>query len=203
MTPAQRKYYDTFMEIKGELDELIPPKHVTPYRAIQIRHDFIEAAKKAKNMKEFLQSTGRLIKASFVRKADDTEYGDVKGTLKNLAGDEYRELPVYFTRPLPKEDMKDLSLDSAGTLMAYASMAYTYSALDEVKDSLELGLSRLKETRIKEYDGLLKKVARFSLFGEKYQEDVTKRGEDSNIYKQLNNFMESRVYQRYYKDEGA
>lgn len=53
MTAAQKAYYDTLMEVKQDMDKLLPRHRINPYLTPQIRKDYLEVMKSAESIGDF------------------------------------------------------------------------------------------------------------------------------------------------------
>lgn len=203
-TPKE-EIYNEFLALKKEVDDILPENRVAPTKAIQIRKNgvqrFINAAtspsKIFENIKEHL-------KEEFLEQEDDDSlFGDrtARG-LTDFAGNEFMVLPVLYTNRLKNPD--ELSDDVFGALMAYSSMGFRYEELDKVIDPLEVGRSIIldKGRKVRKTRGGKELVERLTGSSNPETNEIyVETG--SNIEKKLQDFFESQVYGRYYKDQGV
>lgn len=148
-TPEQKEYYDTVMEYKGEIESLYPVYAQNYYYPPQIRRNMVDAishsgiTKDVKSgTKNILKAVGNKISDLFVVREDDTNYaenGIVDGKEVKFAQGAYdntikKEIPIYFQTNVSKGE---LLLDFSAAMLRHASSAFTYSAMNEIKDTLE------------------------------------------------------------------
>lgn len=202
LTPAQREYYDKIMGIKAKLDSYLPDKYTTLTNAVKIRKDLLERVKSSDGIKSGSKQLWESIKDEFIRRTDDTEFGD-RATVKDFEGREVQVLPIYYTRMKEGENANDLSTDIASTLTAYAAMANDFNEMNKVIDVLELGRDMLRERKVTQTKGDKQLVERFKSVGRKVESTLIKQGDETKFMQRLNDFFEMQVYGRYMADEGT
>ena len=72
---AQKKYYDDMMQLKAQLDSMIPAKHAHMYNSIYIRNNLVEGV--LNNISDPRKSSKMLLetfKDKFLVRSDDTDY---------------------------------------------------------------------------------------------------------------------------------
>lgn len=199
LTPAQKKYYDTVMTLKKEMDNFLPTKYTKDkLLAPQIRKDLVERAKDAKSLKEVGSTLSESIKDQFVRREDDSEYGHAHIDLK---GEKINFLPVYYTKKL--DNTNDISADITSTMIAYAAMAIDYDEMNKVIDLLELSKQIVSQREVTQTKNGKPIIDKLKSMGRTIEEKLTKEGENSRIMEKLNSFFDSQVYGRSKKDEGT
>lgn len=202
LNPAQKEYYDKVMEIKAKLDSYLPDKYTTLTNAVKIRKDLLERVKASDGVKSGSLQLWEAIKDQFIRRTDDTEFGD-RATVKDFEGKEVQVLPIYYTKMKEDESPNDLSTDIVSTLTAYAAMANDFNEMNKVIDVLELGRDMLKEREIIQTRGGKPLVEKFKSIGRKVESTLTKSGDETRFMQRLNDFFEMQVYGRYMADEGT
>ena len=188
---AMKEYYDFMINLKRNLDYRLPAKYVRFNKAPQIRRDFLERVMGKGNKFQYLWES---FKDNLVRREDDTEFAYAK---QDFEGNQIYNLPIYYTRTL--KDKNDLSTDCTSTMIAYASMANDYAAMNDVIDALETGRTILSERRVAQTRG--GKIMREVL--NKVPSNLTKKGDIANFMGRLNDFMLMQVYGEQMKDEGT
>lgn len=149
-SPEQKEYYDTVMQYKGEVESMYPSYAQNLYLPPQIRRNFgdtvVDATTQGKGIKEGSKEIGKAIwnklANPFIIREDDTTYaenGIVNGEETQLVKGDYdntpkKEIPIYFQR-LVKQG--ELMRDFSSALLHLASSAYNYSAMNEIKDTVE------------------------------------------------------------------
>ena len=202
LNKAQRDYYTTVMDIKAKLDALLPDKYTKLNSAVKIRKDLVERVKSSESVKAGTQQVWESIKDMFIRRTDDTDFGD-KATVKDFEDREVQMLPIYFTKLKEGESANDLSTDIVGTMTAYAAMANDFDEMNKVIDVLEVGRDMLRERQVTQTEGGKPMVEKFKAVGRKVESKLTKTGDKSRFMERLNDFFEMQVYGRYMADEGT
>ena len=203
LSSAQREYYDTIMAIKSQLDSYLPDKYTTLTNAVKIRKDLLERVKASSGVKSGTKQIWEDIKDQFIRRSDDTEFGD-RATVQDFEGNEVQVLPIYFTKLKEGESANDISTDITSTLTAYAAMANDFKEMNKVIDVLELGRDMLRDNlKIGKTRGGKPLIEKFKVIGRTVESKVTKGKDDRRIIQRLNDFFEMQVYGRYMADEGT
>lgn len=202
LNTAQKIYYDNVINIKAELDALLPEKYTKLYSAPKIRKDLIERIKSSKDIKSGFIQIIESIKDTFIRRSDDSDFG-VKSTLQDFDGNEVQLLPVYFTKFKNGESMNDLSTDVTSTLAAYASMAYDYYEMNKVIDTLELGRDLLRDREVLQTQGNKSLIEKINILDRVIENPLSKKGRESYFIGRLNDFFQMQVYGKYIADEGT
>lgn len=200
LNSAQKEYYKFIMNLKAKLDKILPMEYTKVNRAPQIRRDFLQRMLGSGNKAKYFWES---MKDTLVRREDDVdvEYKNEKSVLMDFEGNPVNKLPIYYTRQL--EDMKDLSLDTTSTMIAYASMVNDYNRMNEVIDALEVGRLVLAERKVADLEGDKRRVEGFKVLGAEVKNLLTKKGSNSFFMDKLNSFMDMQVYGRYMKDSGT
>ena len=202
LNPAQKEYYNKIMDIKSKLDSYLPDKYTTLTNAVKIRKDLLERVKASDGVMSGSQQIWEAVKDQFIRRTDDTEFGD-RAIVKDFEGKEVQILPIYYTKMKEGESPNDLSTDIVSTLTAYAAMANDFNEMNKVIDVLELGRDMLRERKIVQTKGGKPMVEKFKSVGRKVESTLTKSGDETRFMQRLNDFFEMQVYGRYMADEGT
>ena len=216
LAPAQREYYNTMISLKATLDSMIPARFANTFNAVQVRNDVTEAIMdNVTNPKKAGKMVIENLKDSFLRRSDDTDWGDTtvlgdgespiltksKKIGLDFSGNPIQKLPVYYTTPL--EDMERLSTDFTSSIMAYASMAVNYNEMSKVIDVLELTRDLIKDREVQQMSGDSKLIDAFKVVHKKFSKNYTKSGERINIGERIDDYYASVLYGQHKKDEGA
>lgn len=202
LNKAQREYFNTIMDIKARLDDLLPDKYTKLNSAVKIRKDLWERVKSSKSVREGVSQIWESVKDEFLQRSDDTDWGD-KATLKDFEDREVQLLPIYFTKMKKGENPNDLSTDIVGTLTAYASMAFDFNEMNKVIDVLEVGRDLMRERKVTQTEGGKPLVEKFKAVGRKVESVLTRKGDKTRIMERLDDFFSMQVYGKYMKDEGT
>lgn len=195
---AQKKFYQRWMAIKAELDELIGPDKTHLTNTIKIRKSGIErlsGAVSGNAITEFVENAKSKVLRSF---DDDTSYTEAKG-IRGFKGEEIMKLPLYY---INASSTNDLSTDAIGTLIAYAEMAYNYDAMGQVVNPLEIGRFIAESRKINTTRGDKRVFEDFNFAGKHMHNPLYEDPSKSNFQKVLDDFFESKIYSRYLRDNG-
>lgn len=201
LNETQKEFYDKWMSLKSELDNLIGSHHTHLTNTIKIRKSGIERLKGAMNgeaISNFIESTKAKMMKSF---DDDITYKDAKG-IRGFDDREVMKLPLYYVYG-GKGNQDDLSTDVIGTLIAYADMAYNYDAMNQVVNPLEIGreiVIRNRKINATKGDKQLFEIFRYA--GKIIRKPIYEDTQASNFRAALDDFFESKIYNRYLKDAG-
>ena len=156
------KWYNALMELKDEMDTLLPQNATVRWRAPQMTGRF---SHRFKNLKRQMGNSRAAFGNALRRKCQDlwtvrpdeaylfgsnNEFNEIEeDPLENAAWfekDSLNRIPLYGINKL--KNMEDLSTDLFGTLLEYGSMAATYKAMEQVVDVFELGKDVLKQRKL-------------------------------------------------------
>lgn len=197
LSAPQREYYDAFMRMKKGYDDMIPPGYTSGTNAIQIRKDLVERIKSSDKLSKTLAES---IKSAFLVREDDVDFG-TRPNVQDFEGREVQRLPIYYTSRL--KDPNELSIDTTSTLIAYADMANTFDAMNEVIDALEVGRDLVRDMKVQQTSGGKPIVETFKSFGRDIENKLVKRGAETRMVQRLDDFFEMQIYGKYIADEGT
>lgn len=131
---TKKEFYEFFMSKKREIEERLPERSRSQYRAIQIRQNSLEVYNRTNKTSGFVkalyESAKNEISSSILTKVDDDEFG-------NVSDDDIQKLPIFFVDRIPYDSLRRLSMDPVSSLIAYASMANNYNAMNAHIDIFE------------------------------------------------------------------
>lgn len=198
LSSKQKEFIQKYKALKARMDKRYPPNRVDSKKAIQRRRDKVQRTLDlAKNPENIFDAVKESFKQDFATVEDDDQIFGQKTGLTDFSGKEHMILPILYTRSLKNPD--ELSTDVFSALSAYSYASNTYAQLDKVVDPLEVGRTIVGEIRntskVSNKKPIVEKLGR----GGKILSKVFQSG-GSNIEEKLQDFMESQVYGRYYKD---
>ena len=202
LTPVQKKYYDSIMEIKQKLDSYLPMGVTNLYNAIKIRKDLLERVKSSDSIDSAGKQLWENIKDTFIKRSDDVGFGS-RNTVIDFEGNEVQTLPIYYLKLKKGESANDISTDIVSTLTAYAAMANDFHQMNKVIDLLEVGRDMLREREIIQSRGGKPLMEKITSLGRQVESTLIKSGEKNRFMQRLNDFFEMQVYGRYMADEGT
>ena len=199
LNQAQKNYYDLVISMRKEAIDKLPPKEGVDllYLAPQIHKDWLERSKDAKNTKEAGKTLWETIKDPWIRREDDTRYGE----LINLAGKKISILPVHFINKLT--DLNDLSLDTTSGMAAFMGMYAEYDEMNQIINALELTRDFVTNKDFAEYKSGQPVTHKIDYMGRKIERVVNKSMSDRRLLDRIDDFFNSNVYKQHIKDEGA
>jgi len=207
------RWVSDYMAVKKRLDDKLPMEATLSYRLPQVRGTLIDTMRNTemqqsgnfRRFKAFNKGLRRRILDSFVVQADETDFGDMStmnsskdellGTPLNYEQERSMRLTTFGINKL--DDMRDLSNDILGSLIAYSSMANSYMCTDAVVDALEVGRSTLYTREFKDdwLDRQLKKTKGGKALYKKMNSYRKPQGITETIYEGSKN----RAFNRYIK----
>lgn len=139
---AQKEYYETMMELKGEVESYYPDYARNYYLPPQTRRNTVDALLNAKNVKDVGKAIKRKAEDIIKVREDDTDFTDnaiVNGEVTEFTEGDFdntpkREVPIFYQN---KVEEGELLLDFSAGLMRYASSAINYDAMNEIRDVME------------------------------------------------------------------
>ena len=154
LTAAQQEYYNTMMQLKGEMGTLLPHYAQKQYLPPQLRRSFLDALGNAKSIMDVVRAFWNKMKDPFVRREDDTdfvrnavvdgeEYGVAKGNLNN---NPIRMIPIFYVKRI--KDQKELMKDFSGAMTALSGTAINYDAMNQIREIVEFMGDFIKERKI-------------------------------------------------------
>ena len=198
LTETEKEFFEKWLAIKAELDELIGPGHTFLTNSIKIRKNGIERLRSAMSgnlITEFVENA----KAKVMKSFDDTQ--NYASGIRGFTGEEIMKLPLYYINA--KGNPSDISSDMIGTLVAYAEMAYNYEAMNEVVNPLEIGKYLVYHNMgIQDTRGNKPLMETFTVGGKTITNPIKISVARSEFAKALEDFFESKIYGRYLKDAG-
>lgn len=207
LTKAQLDYYNTMMQIKGEIGTLLPKYAQKQFLPPQKRRSFLDAVSGAKNAKDVVKAIWNKIKEIWKIREDDTnfskkgiingeEYGITRGALDNTP---LRQIPIFFVNKVQEgELMKDFS----GALTALASTAINYDAMNEVKDVVEFMGDFIKEQETQHTNNGEKQVDIIVGTGIRIYKSLRKFSNNKNTSALIDGFISQHIYGEHIKDQG-
>ena len=198
LTETEREFFDKWMKIKGELDEIIGPDHTYLTNTIKIRKNGIERLRGMASgsiITEFVEEAKSRVMKSF----DDSQ--NYASGIMGFTGEEIMKLPLYYINA--KGRPSDISTDMIGTLVAYAEMAYNYEAMSGIASPLEIGRYLVNQNLdITSTRGGKPVKETFTVGGKTITNPVKVPTASSNLMRAMNDLFESKIYGRYLKDSG-
>ena len=197
-TDTEKEFYDKWLALKAELDEVIGPGHTFLTNTIKIRKNGIERLRgvfSGTAITDFVEG----VKSKVMKSFDDNQ--NYASGIMGFTGEEIMQLPLYYINA--KGNPSDISTDMIGTLVAYAEMAYNYEAMSSIASPLEIGRYLVGENMaIQNTRGGKPVRETFTVGGRTHTNPIKVPTAASNLMKAMNDLFESKIYGRFLKDSG-
>lgn len=144
LTPAQNEYYDTMMQIKGEVGSLLPEWAQRQFLPPQLRRDLITAFTHIRKdgMEKFGNAFMDKVEELYKVKQDDTDWGiggektaSYQFARGDLSGKQAQQIPIFFVNKLSNSD--ELFKNFSAGVQALAATAENYHHMSEIVDVAE------------------------------------------------------------------
>lgn len=184
-----RGWYNDFRILKTGLDARLPEGSTLAVRMPQFKGSFTNIVRNQNaGIKKAVGGALRSkMRDTFCESSEDTDFGsdmtynseDEERFANTLAHEKEKihRLPIYGVNKL--QDMNELSTDIFHSTLAYAGMANTYLAMNQVVDTLEVGREVLAERRVG---------------GDKTEKERTKDEGTSRAFNRYLKFLDKQVY---------
>ena len=157
LTSEQKEYYETMMQIKGELGTLLPNYARRQFVPPQIRRSFVDAmiaAVKKGSLRDLIKAIRTKLKDfTTIREDDDRyanngivngeEYNIVSGALDNTP---FRQIPIFYINKI--KDKGELLKDFSSAIQHLAGTAINYEAMNNIKDTIEFMADFIKDQEV-------------------------------------------------------
>lgn len=206
LTDAQKTYYDTMMQIKGELGSMIPEVYRYHYLPPQKRRNLKDALASAKSAKDVARAFINKFKDLFTWREDDTDLGianldgeDLNVTIANLDNTKAKRIPIFYVGKLA--DQNELLKDFSGAMSLLASTAVNYKHVSKVKDTVEFMGQFISELDQSSSTTGKQDVDITEISGAKIAKDLVKIAKGSNTTALIEGFIDSHIYGIKLKDK--
>ena len=198
-TQAQKDYYKKLIDMKAEMDSVLPPSMRNLYAAPQVR----------KSVSQMFDKDGRGAiatilgqwKSKYTITDDNMDYNN--STTKEVAlgfdNEPIKRVPVYFIHKL--KDIRDLSTDATHAMFCYIAMAANYSEMGQLADAMSLLQDYVRDTddptggfSVQQTDANKPIMGYFKALGRKYRQKYTKSGAETRIAKELITLIDRTVF---------
>lgn len=146
--PALKAYYEAALEIKGEIEDMLPDYARSLYRPPQIRRDLLDAH----GIRDYFKSVGNKIRNIWVKEGDfdymsnATLPEDSYFTDGNYKNDVKKSIPVFYFKHL--ENQNELLMDFSSALGHLSGTAANYECLENVLDTVTMMQDYISNMRV-------------------------------------------------------
>ena len=203
-TQAQKEYYDTMMQLKGEIGTLLPAYAQKQYLPPQLRRNMMDALGKAKDFKDVYKAVKNKIENLYKIREDDENY-NMNGIID---GDEYmmtegafdntplRQIPIFFVN---KVEEGELLKDFSAGIQALAGTAINYDAMSNVAQVVEFIGDFVKGQEARDKDPKADYVENKTI---RVFKNLKKFGRNTNTEGLIDGFIAQHIYGQNQKETG-
>lgn len=197
LTAKQMEYYNTFMELKTEMEQLLPEGMTNTYNIVKVRAKAGESLQKG-NIKGYVKE--KLSDFALVT-GEDSERLGVENALTDFSGNIYRYLPMHYIKTAKGENMNSMSTNATSSLILYGNAVARYNQLDQIANTLEVSYMALKARDVgKTKNGLSLKSMFRNEKGEEEGATVYKEDGSKELVKRLRDYLDKALYQEGVQD---
>lgn len=214
LTPAQRTYYYEIMQVKAEMETLMPPYVRDLYYPSQVRRELLDAMASSfrdpgNPISNIIRAVKNKFKDMFIWREDDTDLGGIpsennndewfltRGSLDNSVK---RDIPIHYRGLL--KDQGELMQDFSSAVLYTANTAINYACISEVRDTVEFLSTYIKDITPRDYKKgkpTAELIERAGLRSIKY---LTKRSSATMNAALLDGWLDMHLYGEKLKDSG-
>lgn len=211
LSPAQQEYYNTMMQIKGELGSILPARAQKHYLPAQVRKSKIDVLNAARKNQISAKKAASLIADKvfgFMKiREDDAEYArngviidgeEYTSALSDFDGTPLKDIPIFYISRI--KDQSDLLLDFSAGLQELASTAINYEAMSDIKDVVEAMGDYVNELPISASKGKQALLDMISDSETAVVRKLVKKAESTNTKDVINGFIDQHIYGEKLKD---
>ena len=131
---AQKDYYNAILDMKAEMDSVLPMPMRDQFKAPQVRKSVSQMFDK--DGPGAIKTLFAQFKQRFSVMKENTEYGEYLEVPSDFSGRPIKRVPIYYTNML--EDMSDLSTDGTYSMSNYICMAVNFSEMSQLASAMKL-----------------------------------------------------------------
>lgn len=201
LSDAQLEYYNTIMQIKGEIGTLLPEYAQHQYLPPQLRRNYFDALGESRGIKDILSATKNKLQNIYKTREDDTRYGSngiiVDGSEHKVIESDYddtplRQIPIFY---INKVENGELLKDFSGGLSALAGTAINYDAMSGIEDVVNFMGDYIKDKEPAESNQQVDKAGNKIVSVFKDLRDWSKK--NANTEAMVNGFINQNMYGMY------
>lgn len=191
---AQKDYYNALINMKAEMDEVLPASMWGIYNAPQVRKSVTQMFDNG--CKSALRTIFGNWKRQMAVTVDNVEYANRQTTL-DFNNKEVKRVPIYFIQRL--ENQKDLSTDATHAMFNYITMAVNYGEMNKLAAAMSLMQDYVSDTSdegydVRQTDADKPVIDSYFAAGRTYWRQMVKRGEGTNVSKAITNYIDRQFF---------
>lgn len=206
LTPAQQEYYDTMMQLKGEIGSLLPIYAQHQYLPPQIRRSMFDALGHAKSVSDVWKAVRNKVENLVTVREDDENYymnGIIDGDEYHISESDFdntplKQVPIFFIKKL--KDGDELLKNFSSGLEALAGTAINYNAMSSIADVVEFIGNFAKGQNARED---MKQADIVEDAHVRVMKDLRKQGRNTNTEKIIDSFINQYIYGKYRDNWGG
>ena len=204
LTPAQLEYYNTMMQIKGELGSLLPDYAQKQYIPPQIRRSFLDAVtdafRKGIHLKDLVRALLNKFRGLYTIWEDDPfnpANGIIEGeefnfTIGEMDDTPYRQIPIFYVNAL--KDQRELLKNFSTGLQHLAGTAINYDAMNKIKDTIDFMSYYIKKQQLTASNNGIRLAESIQDRGIRIFQDLVAHGRAANTENIINGFIDQHFY---------
>lgn len=197
LTAKQLEYYNTFIELKTEMEKLLPEGMTDTHNIVKVRAKAGESLQKG-DIKGYVKE--KLSDLALVT-GEDSERLGVENALTDFSGNIYRYLPMHYIRTAKGENMNSMSTNATSSLILYGNAVARYNQLDQIANTLEVSYMVLQNRDVgKTKNGLSLKSMFRNEKGEEEGSLVYKEKGTEQLVGRLRDYLDKALYQEGVQD---
>lgn len=194
----QKDYYAAVINMKAEMDSMLPLGMQHLYQAPQVR----------KSVSQMFDNDGRGAigtiwqnwKNKFSVVEENDEYGanglsnNKQSVLLDFSGKPIKRVPTYYTRLL--DDMRDLSTDATHSMFSYIAMSVNFSEMGQLANAMRLMQEHVTSENFEVVQTSGGKIITdmFKALHRTYTREYVKTGEGTNIVSAINKYIDRNFF---------
>lgn len=206
LSGGQKKFYDTMMDIKREVDVLLPDSLIEEDKIVMLRKFTMERVMMTEGAREKGLQLWEGIKNAVMDTSDDISFDEKEVAVDFQENRIDKLIPLYLFKG-DKESFDDMTEDVAMSIMAYAGMANEYSELGNIVNVLENARYMAAERDVKQHTGIRTQIERIGRKDKDdeyhYKEPYTVKQARTNMQAALNDFFSMHIYGHVQAQEGT
>lgn len=206
LTTAQQEYYDTMMQLKGEIGSLLPIYAQHQYLPPQIRRSMMDALGHAKNIRDVWKAVRNKAENLVTVREDDENYamnGIIDGDEYHIAEGDFdntplKQIPIFFIKNL--KDGDELLKNFSSAIEAFAGTAINYDAMNNIVDVVEFIGNFVKGQNARSD---MKQADLIENAHVRVMKDLRKQGKNTNTENIIDSFINQFMYGKYRDNSGG
>lgn len=204
LSAAQQKFYNTMIAIKKDADACLPASLVDKdgLNMVMVRKYTWDRFVAAEGVGEKALTAWEGL-VNRVLDTSDSFDPDYKEVAKDFEGNKVDMLPVKFVYKGASESFDDMTEDVAGSLMAYAGMAYQYNELSGIVNTIENAKYMAGERDVIQKTGNRTERETIQTDDYEFRQPFTRKAARLRVQDALNDFISMHLYGHTAANEGT